>query len=143
MIPLLRSLRGGAVGDRWALGVAGHFPVAEVGERYVIAALKYVIRYPVARSVTQYTAERVATFLMEDVVLKFGTFLGTAQGRRTESDGACNRAASDPPASEPDESGAISSADDWTRRAIPSLLGRLRGYLHERRTHCAAELPKL
>ncbi|KAE8909606.1 hypothetical protein PF007_g27547 [Phytophthora fragariae] len=45
VIPPLRSLRGGDVGDRWALDVAGPYPVAEGGERYVIAALEYVTRY--------------------------------------------------------------------------------------------------
>jgi hypothetical protein len=62
------------VGDRWALDVAGPFPVADGGEGYVIAALEYVTRYAVAKCVTQHTAESVASFLMEDVVLKFGAF---------------------------------------------------------------------
>jgi hypothetical protein len=74
VIPPLRSIRGGDVGDRWALDVAGPFPVADGGERYVIAALEYVTRYAVAKCVTQHTAESVAFFLMEDVVLKFGAF---------------------------------------------------------------------
>ncbi|KAE8877332.1 hypothetical protein PF005_g18088 [Phytophthora fragariae] len=54
--------------------MAGPFPVADGGERYVIAALEYVARYAVTRCVTQHTAEKVATFLMEDVVLRFGVF---------------------------------------------------------------------
>ncbi|POM57490.1 Retrovirus-related Pol Polyprotein, partial [Phytophthora palmivora] len=74
VIPPLRSIRGGDVGDRWALDVAGPFPVSDGGERYVIAALEYVTRYAVARCVQRHTAENVATFLMEDVVLKFGVF---------------------------------------------------------------------
>ncbi|KAE9295160.1 hypothetical protein PR003_g24087 [Phytophthora rubi] len=74
VVPPLRSIHGGEVGDRWALDVAGPFPVADGGERYVIAALEYVTRYAVARSVTRHTAENVATFLMEDVVLRFGVF---------------------------------------------------------------------
>ncbi|KAE8904474.1 hypothetical protein PF007_g25363 [Phytophthora fragariae] len=74
VIPPLRSLRGGDVGDRWALDVAGPFPVADGGERYVIAALEYVARYAVAKCVTRHTAENVAVFLVEDVVLKFGVF---------------------------------------------------------------------
>ncbi|GMF27795.1 unnamed protein product [Phytophthora fragariaefolia] len=72
VIPPLRSLRGGAVGDRWALDVAGPFPIADGGDRYVIAAVEYVTRYAVASSVTQHTAESVATFLMQEVVLRFG-----------------------------------------------------------------------
>ncbi|KAE8885628.1 hypothetical protein PF005_g11621 [Phytophthora fragariae] len=78
----LRSIHGEEVGDRWALDVAGPFPVADGGERYVVAALEYVTRYAVARCVTRHTAENVATFLMEDVVLRFGAF------RELLSDGA-------------------------------------------------------
>ncbi|KAE8901998.1 hypothetical protein PF005_g9683 [Phytophthora fragariae] len=74
VVPPLRSIHGGEVGDRWALDAAGPFPVADGGERYVIAALEYVTRYAVARSVTRRTAENVATFLMEDVVLRFEAF---------------------------------------------------------------------
>ncbi|KAE8952803.1 hypothetical protein PR003_g34235, partial [Phytophthora rubi] len=74
VVPPLRSIRGGDVGDRWALDVAGPFPVADGGERYVVAALEYVTRYAVARCVTQHTADKVATFLMEDFVLRFGVF---------------------------------------------------------------------
>ncbi|GMF39151.1 unnamed protein product [Phytophthora fragariaefolia] len=82
VIPPLRSIRGGDVGDRWALDVAGPFSVADGGERYVIAALEYVTRYAVAKCVTRHTAENVAVFLVEDVVLKFGIF------RKLLTDGA-------------------------------------------------------
>ncbi|POM71240.1 Uncharacterized protein PHPALM_12209 [Phytophthora palmivora] len=74
VIPPLWSMRGGDVGGRWALYVAGPFPIANCGERYVIAAVEYVKRYAVARSVHEHTAKRVTTFLMEDIVLKFGAF---------------------------------------------------------------------
>eukprot|EP00644_Phytophthora_capsici_P016999 jgi/Phyca11/129340/e_gw1.83.32.1 len=74
VIPPLRSLHGGDVCDRWALDVAGPLPVTEGGNRYVIAALEYVTRYAVAGVVKEHTAESVAKFLMQNVVLKFGTF---------------------------------------------------------------------
>jgi hypothetical protein len=74
VIPPLRSLRGGDVGDRWALDVAGPFPIAEGGQRYVIAALEYVTRYAVATTVVQHTVESVADFLLSEVVLRFGPF---------------------------------------------------------------------
>ncbi|KAE9289896.1 hypothetical protein PR003_g25429 [Phytophthora rubi] len=74
VIPPLRSLRGGAVGDRWALDIAGTFPVADGGDRYVIAAVEYVTRYAVASCVKEHTAKTVATFLMQEVVLRFGVF---------------------------------------------------------------------
>lgn len=74
VIPPLRSIRGGDVGDRWALDVAGPFPTADGGERFVIAALEYVTRYAVACCVVKHTAEDIAKFLVEEVVLKFGVF---------------------------------------------------------------------
>lgn len=74
VIPPLRSIRGGDVCDRWALDVAGPFPTADSGERFVIAAVEYVTRYVVARCVRQHKAEDIATFLLEEVVLKFGSF---------------------------------------------------------------------
>ncbi|KAE9143392.1 hypothetical protein PF006_g11578 [Phytophthora fragariae] len=74
VIPPLRSLRGGDVGDRWALDVAGPFPTAKGGERYVIAAVEYVTRYAVAEAVEDHTAGNVAKFLLKHVVLRFGVF---------------------------------------------------------------------
>lgn len=74
VVPPLRSIRGGDVGDRWALDVAGPLPVAGGGQRYVIAAVDYVTRYAVAKAVKHHTAENVAKFIMDEVVLKFGVF---------------------------------------------------------------------
>jgi hypothetical protein len=74
VIPPLRSLRGGAVGDRWALDVAGPLPTTDGGQRFVIVALEYVTRYAVARTCMRHTAEDVAEFLLEEVVLRFGSF---------------------------------------------------------------------
>eukprot|EP00644_Phytophthora_capsici_P018986 jgi/Phyca11/133316/e_gw1.413.2.1 len=74
VVPPLRSLRGGDVGDRWALDVAGPLPVGEHGQRYVIAALEYVTRYAVATTVESHEASKVADFLMKEIILKFGPF---------------------------------------------------------------------
>ncbi|OWZ05360.1 LOW QUALITY PROTEIN: hypothetical protein PHMEG_00022563, partial [Phytophthora megakarya] len=65
VVPSLRSLRGGAVGDRLALDVAGPLPASDGGQRYVPAAVEYVTTYAVATAVTQHTAESVARFLMK------------------------------------------------------------------------------
>ncbi|OWZ08383.1 LOW QUALITY PROTEIN: Trafficking protein particle complex subunit [Phytophthora megakarya] len=72
VIPPLQSRRGGAVGDRWTLNVAGPFPVENGGDRYVVAAIEYVTRYVVASCVTEHT-----------IVLKFGVF------SELLTDGAC------------------------------------------------------
>ncbi|OWZ10469.1 LOW QUALITY PROTEIN: hypothetical protein PHMEG_00016682 [Phytophthora megakarya] len=64
VVTSLRRLRGGVVGDHWALDVAG----------LLIPAVEYVTRYAVAASVKQHTADTVASFLMNNVVLHFGPF---------------------------------------------------------------------
>ncbi|KAE8964252.1 hypothetical protein PR002_g29031 [Phytophthora rubi] len=74
IVPPLRSIKSGDVGDRWALDVAGPLPTSDGGPRYVIAALEYVTRYAVAVTVKQHTFENVAEFLMKHVVLRFGPF---------------------------------------------------------------------
>lgn len=65
-------MRTGDVCDRWAIDVAGPFPVTANGNRYVIATLEYTTRYAVATAVPQHTAKEIAKFLMEKVVLMFG-----------------------------------------------------------------------
>ncbi|POM58729.1 Uncharacterized protein PHPALM_36589 [Phytophthora palmivora] len=72
--PSHMNLRGGGVADRWALNVACPFPISDVGERYITAAVEYVTRYAAAAAVKQHTAPHVAEFLMREVVLKFGPF---------------------------------------------------------------------
>jgi hypothetical protein len=44
------------------------------GNRYVIAAVEYVTRYAVAVVVAIHTAKSVPSFLMKNVVMRFGTF---------------------------------------------------------------------
>jgi len=124
VIPPLRSLRGGDVGDRWALDVAGPFPIAEGGQRYVIAALEYVTRYAVATTVVQHTVESVADFLLSEVVLRFGPFRELLTDGATELTGKtidrwCRCAG------ETDQPGPLLPADDWPCREVPSNLERL------------------
>jgi hypothetical protein len=64
IIPPLRSLGLGFVGDRWALHVAGPLPVTGRGNRYVIAAVEYATRYSVAVAVPAHTAQDIARFLV-------------------------------------------------------------------------------
>jgi len=72
VIPPLRSLSLGFVGDRWALDVAGPLPVTGRGNRYVIAAVEYATRYAVAVAVPPHTALDIARFIMERVILVYG-----------------------------------------------------------------------
>ncbi|GMF28491.1 unnamed protein product [Phytophthora fragariaefolia] len=72
VVPPLRSVKTGDVGDRWAIDVAGPLPVTEHGNRYVVAAVEYTTRYAVAKAVPDHTAKAIARFLMQKVVLVFG-----------------------------------------------------------------------
>ncbi|GMF31606.1 unnamed protein product [Phytophthora fragariaefolia] len=72
VVPPLRSVRTGDVCDRWAIDVAGPFPVTAAGNRYVIAAVEYTTRYAVSAAVSEHTAEEITRFLMDKVVLVFG-----------------------------------------------------------------------
>lgn len=72
VIPPLRALGLGDVGDRWALDVAGPLPVTARGNRYVIAAVEYATRYAIAVPVPTHTARDVARFIMEKIVLVHG-----------------------------------------------------------------------
>ncbi|GMF43879.1 unnamed protein product [Phytophthora fragariaefolia] len=72
IIPPLRSLGLGFVGDRWALDVAGPLPVTGRGNGYVIAAVAYATRFTVAVAVPTHKALDIARFIMERFILVFG-----------------------------------------------------------------------
>lgn len=72
VVPPLRALGLGEVGDRWALDVAGPLPITARGNRYVVAAVEYATRYAVAIAVPTHTAKDVARFIMERIVLVHG-----------------------------------------------------------------------
>ncbi|GMF28426.1 unnamed protein product [Phytophthora fragariaefolia] len=69
VIPPLQSQGVGDVGDKWAIDVAGPLPVTPDGNRYVIAAVDYASRYAIAVATPAHTAEHVARFIAERVVL--------------------------------------------------------------------------
>ncbi|KAE8877511.1 hypothetical protein PF002_g27329 [Phytophthora fragariae] len=72
VIPPLRSQGVGSPGDRWSLGVAGPLPVTAGGNRYVVAAVDYATRYTVAVAFPRHTAQDIARFIVEKLVLVFG-----------------------------------------------------------------------
>jgi hypothetical protein len=72
VVPPLKSVKTGDVGDRCAIDVAGPLPVTAGGNRCVIAAVEYTTRYAVAAAVPEHTAKSIARFLMDKVVLVYG-----------------------------------------------------------------------
>ncbi|KAJ0391766.1 hypothetical protein P43SY_010693 [Pythium insidiosum] len=74
VVPPLRNLKVGAVGDRWALDFAGPLPVTANGNRYVIAIVEYATKWVVAVPTPTREAATVARVLMERVVFQYGPF---------------------------------------------------------------------
>ncbi|GMF26487.1 unnamed protein product [Phytophthora fragariaefolia] len=72
VIPPLRSQGVGTPGDRWAPDVTGPLPVTSGENRYVIAAVDYATRYAVAVAVPRHTAQDIAHFIMDKLVLVYG-----------------------------------------------------------------------
>ncbi|GMF45417.1 unnamed protein product [Phytophthora fragariaefolia] len=72
VVPPLRSIRMGAVCDRWAIDVIAPLPITANGNRYVTAAVEYTTRYAVTAAVPEHTVKSIARFLMDKVVLVYG-----------------------------------------------------------------------
>ncbi|KAG6613185.1 Enzymatic Polyprotein [Phytophthora cinnamomi] len=88
VIPPLRSQGIGAVGDRWALDVARPLPLTQDGNRYVIDAVDYASRNAVAVATPSHTAEYIAKFVAERLVLVYGPMRELVMGGAPELKGA-------------------------------------------------------
>ena len=74
IVPPLRSVAGGVIGDRWALDFAGPLPVTPRGHRYVVVLVEYLSKMVVAVPVKTHDAATVAQVLLDQVVFRFGPF---------------------------------------------------------------------
>ena len=74
IVPPLRSVRVGAVGDRWGLDLAGPLPITSCGNRYVVVRVEYLTKMVVAVPIANKTAEVIARVLLERVVYQHGPF---------------------------------------------------------------------
>ncbi|KAJ0397444.1 hypothetical protein ATCC90586_009028 [Pythium insidiosum] len=74
VVPPLRSLHVGEVGDRWALDFAGPLPVTLGGNRYVVAVAEYATKWVIAVPTPTREATTVARILLERVVFQHGPF---------------------------------------------------------------------
>lgn len=57
--------------DRWHLDFIGELPKTVHGNRWILMAVDYTTNYPVARAVPEASAEAVANFLYEEIVMRF------------------------------------------------------------------------
>ncbi|KAG1225834.1 hypothetical protein G6F67_009193 [Rhizopus microsporus] len=58
--------------SRWHLDFVGELPTTQNGNRWLLTAVDYATNWPIARAVPEATAEAVADFLYEEIVMRFG-----------------------------------------------------------------------
>jgi len=58
--------------DRWGIDIKGPLPITEAENRYVIAAMDYFTKWPVARAIPNIQAVTVVQFIYEDIICQFG-----------------------------------------------------------------------
>lgn len=124
VIPSLRNLKSGAVGDRWALDVAGPLPEFSGKNKYVVAAVEYVASYAVAPA-ANHTAIDFAKFITKHIVFRFVLFrellIDYAPGIASDALDVLVVLLQ----VVADESSSVSTPNDWLSRAISSHLERL------------------
>ena len=57
---------------RWHLDFVGELPTTINGNRWLLTAVDYATNWPIARAVPDATAESVADFIYEEIVMRFG-----------------------------------------------------------------------
>lgn len=58
--------------SRWGVDFVGPLPRTENGERYLITAIDYVTKWPIAKAVKEATAEEAASFIEKGIITSFG-----------------------------------------------------------------------
>ena len=69
--------------DRWGLDLIGRLPKTPSGNRWIITAVDYATRWPVAKAVPDATAEALAEFIHDELYMHYGSpkEIVTDQGR--------------------------------------------------------------
>ncbi|KAG1001557.1 hypothetical protein G6F27_012762 [Rhizopus arrhizus] len=57
---------------RWHLDFVGELPTTKRGNRWLLTAVDFATNWPIARAVPDATAEAVADFIYEEIVMRFG-----------------------------------------------------------------------
>ena len=57
---------------RWHLDFVGELPLTQQGNKWLLTAVDYTTNWPIARAVPEATAEAVADFIYEEIVMRFG-----------------------------------------------------------------------
>src|SRR6266498_4543527 len=67
--------------ERWGIDIVGSLPITREGNRYIVVAMDYFLRWPEAKPLKTANANTVATFLYEEIICRFGV-LRTLQSDR-------------------------------------------------------------
>lgn len=57
---------------RWSLDFIGRLPETAEGNRWILVAIDHLTRWPIVRALKDATAEEVARFIYEEIVVRFG-----------------------------------------------------------------------
>ncbi len=58
--------------ERWGVDIVGPLPITREGNRYIVVAMDYFLRWPEARPLKIANANTVAMFLYEEIICRFG-----------------------------------------------------------------------
>ena len=58
--------------ERWGLDLIGSLPIIVNGNKWIVTAIDYAIRWPVARAILEATSEVLADFVINDIYRDYG-----------------------------------------------------------------------
>ncbi len=58
--------------EKWGVDIVGPLPIIREGNRYIVVAMDYFLRWPEARPLRAANADTVVTFLYENIICRFG-----------------------------------------------------------------------
>ncbi len=58
--------------ERQSIDIVRPLPITKEGNRYIVVAMNYFLRWPKARPLKAANAETVATFIYEEIICRFG-----------------------------------------------------------------------
>ena len=67
-----RTIKVNDIFERWGIDIVGPLPATERGNRYIIVAVDYFIRWPEAKATKTANSYDVAKFIYERIICRFG-----------------------------------------------------------------------
>ena len=67
----IKSLKVGKPFNRIGINIKGPLPVIKKGNRYIIVAMDYLMKWPKAKAISNAKAETVAEFLFKEIICRY------------------------------------------------------------------------